>query len=130
MARILIVDDDNLVRDALRLMLNREGHNVIEAQDGKEAIGSLRQHGRFDLVVTDLIMPDMEGIETISSIRKMASDVPILAISGGARLDPRQLLQLAISHGANEAIAKPVDRKAFLKIIRRLLPEEHLCNSS
>lgn len=122
MARILVVDDNELVRDALQLMLDREGHDVIVVADGRDAIALLQQQTPPDLVITDLIMPHMEGIEAIETMRKLAPELVIVAISGGDRLDPRRLLQLALRSGADAAIAKPPDRKEFMALIGRLLP--------
>ncbi len=120
MARILIVDDDDLVRDALRLMLSREGHDVTEAADGSKAI-ALHEHCPFPLVITDLIMPNVEGIETIFEIRKISPDTTIVAISGGGRGSPEQLLSLADLSGADATFPKPVDRKEFMETVSRLL---------
>lgn len=120
MARILIIDDDELVRAALRLMLGREGHDVTEAVDGRKGIAQQRQCP-FDLVVVDLIMPDKEGIETILELRKLAPNLAIVAISGGARIEPEELLKLARCCGANVTFSKPVDRREFVDEVSRLL---------
>jgi CheY-like chemotaxis protein len=120
MARILIVDDDDLVRDALRLMLGREGHDVTEAANGREAI-ALHKNSPFPLIITDLIMPDMEGIETIVEMRKITPNSGIVAISGGARSSPEQLLTLAQKYGADATFSKPIDRKEFMESVSRLL---------
>lgn len=121
MARILIIDDDELVCYALRLVLVREGHDIIDATNGRNAIDLLRERHRCDLVITDLIMPDMGGTETISTMRKMLPDVAIIALTRGGRLDPRPLLQLARNSGADAAIAKPVNRKDLIDLVSRLV---------
>ena len=82
MARILIIDDDSLVRDALVLMLEHEGHEVMEAANGREAIRIIREW-QPDLVITDIIMPETDGFETIRELRNTAAELKIIAISGG-----------------------------------------------
>lgn len=120
MYRILIVDDDTLVRDALRLMLEHAGYDVTEAAEGGEAL-ALHEAQKFDLVITDLIMPDVEGIETITKMKKMTPHTPLIAMSGGARIGPGQLLTIAEDCGANASFTKPIDRKEFLESVAGFL---------
>jgi len=82
MARILLIDDDAPVRRTLRKMLERQGYEVEEAPDGKAGL-TLYQENPADLIITDLIMPEMEGIETIMELRRRFPDVKIIAMSGG-----------------------------------------------
>lgn len=120
MTRILIVDDDTLVRDALVLLLERDGHEVLEAVNGVEAIAIFRER-LPDLVITDIIMPDMEGFETIREMRRIAAGLKIIAISGGAPIGSQDILELASRLGADEIFAKPIDRDEFLSSVSRLL---------
>lgn len=120
MARILIIDDNDLVRAALVLLLTRNGHEVREAVNGQDALALFR-HDRLDLVVTDIFMPKMAGFETMRAIREIAPGMKIIMFSGGDALSTRDVLQLASSLGADEIFAKPIDRNKFLASVSRLL---------
>ena len=120
MARILIIDDDPQILDMLRQTLEREGHEIVDASDGKEGLKLYRENPT-DLIITDLIMPEKEGIETIMELRRDFPDVKIIAISGGGRLDPGQYLSMAKSFGAQYTFAKPVERKELLQAVEGLL---------
>jgi DNA-binding response OmpR family regulator len=109
MARILIIDDDVQILNMLRQTLEREGHAVVDAPDGNEGLRLFRENPT-DLIITDLIMPEKEGIETIMELRRDFPDVKIIAISGGGRLDPGQYLSIAKSFGAQYTFTKPVER--------------------
>ena len=118
--RILIVDDDVQIRNMLRQMLELEGYEVMDAPDGKEAL-RLYLENPIDLIITDIIMPEKEGIEIIMELRRQFPDVKIIAISGGGRLDPAQYLRIAKSAGVQYAFAKPVEREELFKAVRELL---------
>jgi PAS domain S-box-containing protein len=116
-AGILVVDDDAAVRGLFHKILTRAGYRVMEAADGAQALAALRKGG-LDLVITDLVMPEKEGIETIVEIRKSHPQVKIAAVSGafGGRY-----LEVASMLGAEAALAKPVSEEALLSMVRRLL---------
>lgn len=120
MAHILVVDDDAQVREMLRQMLEDAGFEVTEAPDGKVAV-SLYRKSPSDLVITDLIMPEQEGLETIQSLKGEFPDVKIIAMSGGGRLGPESYLKMAGAFGALHTFAKPVRRKELLEKIREIL---------
>ena len=120
MANILIIDDDNQFRTMLRKMVERNGYEVVEASDGKEGIKLYRKNPT-DLIITDLIMPDKDGIETIQELRKDFPDVKIIAISGGGRLGPHDYLHLAKMLGAQRTLTKPIELDELLKAIEELL---------
>jgi CheY-like chemotaxis protein len=120
MSAILVIDDDASVREVVSEMLRLEGHDVTIAENGREAIPMLARH-RFDLVITDLIMPEQEGIETISEIRRTDKHIPILAISGGGRLGPGDYLETARYIGADATLAKPFARQELLATVEALL---------
>jgi DNA-binding response OmpR family regulator len=111
MAKILVIDDDDLMNDMVMELLTVAGYEVESAGDGDQA---LRQLGvnTFDLIITDIVMPEKEGLETIVAIRKKNKAVPIIAISGGGKLGPTQYLQLAHQFGANYTFHKPNDNAA------------------
>jgi DNA-binding response OmpR family regulator len=120
MARILIIDDESLIRDLLKKILEREGYEIVTASGGEEGI-KIHRENPADLIITDLIMPGKEGIETIMELRRDFKDVKIIAMSGGGRIDPETYLQLAKTLGAIKTIAKPFDRIELLKTIHELL---------
>jgi CheY-like chemotaxis protein len=103
---ILLVDDDGSLRQAVRRMLERQGHTVREAANGVVAVRLLEEE-RFDLVITDVVMPDMEGLELVRRIRRMDQPPRILVISGGGGGDANQYLALAAQFGADALLPKP-----------------------
>ena len=120
MAKILLVEDDNLVRDMLVQVLKRASHDVISASNGDEATEALKQ-GQPDIMVTDIIMPKKSGITLISEVKSQHPEMEIIAISGGGRLDPTGYLDLSESLGASVSFEKPVDKSALLMAIDLLL---------
>jgi YesN/AraC family two-component response regulator len=120
MARILLIDDDDSVRSVLRLILNQFGHVVIEACNGKEGI-ELYTHANADLVITDIVMPEKEGLEVLKEIRKKCPTVKIIAISGGGRVNPTDYLRMAIFFGATRVLAKPICSEALIGAINEVL---------
>lgn len=120
MAKILLVEDDNLVRDMLTQVLQRAGHEVICATNGEEATEYLKNHAP-DIMVTDIIMPKKSGITLISEVKNRHPNLEIIAISGGGRLDPTGYLDLSESLGASVSFEKPIDNTALLMAIDLLL---------
>jgi CheY-like chemotaxis protein len=119
MATFLIVDDDPIVLAMVGEVLDSAGHAAVSASDGDKALDLLSAL-KCDLVILDLLMPNRDGLETISQIRHLYPDLPILAISGGGsgRLN---LLPVAQALGAHDTLSKPVRREALLSKIDRLL---------
>jgi DNA-binding response OmpR family regulator len=106
MAKVLVIDDDKTFATLLAGALQAAGHEVDVARDGRDGV-ALVCAARFDAVVTDIIMPDQEGIETIRKIRRRHPQMPILAMSGGSATLALDLLQIARALGANDTLAKP-----------------------
>ena len=121
MALILVIDDDAQVLDVMSEMLKLEGHEVAVADNGKRALEAFQEQ-TFDLVITDLIMPDKEGRETIAEIRRTNRSLPIVAISGGGRGGPHDYLDTARFIGADATLSKPFSRSDLLEAVNRLLP--------
>src|SRR3546814_14092075 len=107
MARILVIDDEEMVRLTVMRALEQVGHTVIEAVDGNDGLVKYRQ-GSVDLVITDILMPGKEGISTIRAFRGMSRDLPIIVMSGGLREAEPGLLDEATALGANASPKKPV----------------------
>ena len=120
MASILVIDDDNELRTVLCAILEGEGHQVAEAVDGGEGLEAYRA-SPVDLVLTDLIMPGQEGVETIMELRKEFPDVRIIAMSGGGRADPGSFLGFANKLGAADTLEKPFSRDLLLDTIAKVL---------
>jgi two-component system response regulator (stage 0 sporulation protein F) len=120
MAKILLVEDDDLVRDMLAQVLQRASHEVISATNGDEATELLKTI-EPDIMVTDIIMPKKSGITLISEVKNKHPNMEIIAISGGGRLDPTGYLDLSESIGATVSFEKPVDKAALLMAIDLLL---------
>jgi DNA-binding NtrC family response regulator len=121
LARILIIDDDVQILNMLRQTLEREGYDVLKASNGKQGIRLYREEP-VDLIITDIIMPEKEGIETILELKRDYPDVKIIAISGGGRIGPEEYLDMAEKLGAQRTFIKPVERKQLLNAVRNLLP--------
>ncbi|MDH4207147.1 MAG: response regulator [Desulfobacteraceae bacterium] len=122
MARILVIDDDVLVLDMLYESLTREGYDVLRASNGEQGL-KLYREDPVDLIITDLIMPEKEGIETIIELRQDFPDVKIIAISGGGRIGTNNYLHLAKIFGVQRTFTKPVAREQLLDAIKELIKE-------
>lgn len=120
MAKILLVEDDDLVRDMLTQVLQRASHEVICATNGEEATEYLKKNTP-DIMVTDIIMPKKSGITLISEVKNRHPNLEIIAISGGGRLDPMGYLDLSETLGASVSFEKPIDNTALLMAIDLLL---------
>ncbi len=123
MARILVLEDDELVREFLRFSLSSAGHEVVELENGAEA-WALHSREPVDLVITDLIMPERDGLETISELRASSPQLPIIAISGGggqAGLDADTLLSAAKGLGACQVLEKPFGRRRLELVVSEAL---------
>jgi DNA-binding response OmpR family regulator len=119
-ARILVVDDDEQIQELMRDMLQREGHEVSIAANGREAMTAFDTEP-VDLIIMDLIMPEQEGLETISALRKQNREIGIIAISGGGRVTPGDYLEAARIIGANRTFAKPFARRDILAAVSELV---------
>jgi CheY-like chemotaxis protein len=120
MPRILLVDDDESFRPMLHETLERFGYEVVVAVNGLEALDRYRERPA-DLVLTDVIMPDKEGLETIRDIRREWPDAKIIAMSGGGRTTPENYLKMAQNLGAGEVLTKPFSNRDLLEAIQRVL---------
>lgn len=117
MAQILLVDDEPMLRRTLRTMLEKAGHAVTEAADGQQAL-MMFTAARPDLVLTDIVMPNREGVETIGEMRLRDASVPIIAMSGGGSSTNGELfLSLAHHLGASQTLSKPIRQAALLEAV-------------
>lgn len=120
MASILLVDDNEQLRKMIKRSLTQAGHEVVSATDGRSALAILLKL-EFDLVLTDIVMPDMEGLELIRSIRKMNSTTKIVAMSGGGRGTADDYLTFAKTFGAAATLEKPFDIDTLKKTVESVI---------
>jgi YesN/AraC family two-component response regulator len=123
MARILVIDDELPIAVMLKRMLERTGHEVAIASNGVEGL-KLFETFCPDLLITDIVMPEKEGLELIIDLKKNNPDLKIVAISGGGRFQYDGYLTSAKHLGANLVFSKPFDHKEFIKGISELLEEK------
>ncbi|MGH6988915.1 MAG: response regulator [Stellaceae bacterium] len=123
MSTILLIDDDPLVAFTVERMLQGGGHTVIRAGDGEKGLKILRDEP-VDLIITDIIMPVKEGIETIREIREYDTTLPVIAVSGGGHGAGGNYLRMARALGATETLAKPFDQEQLLAAVNRCLGQK------
>jgi CheY-like chemotaxis protein len=121
MAHILIIEDDENVRLMLGCILEKVGHRVTAAGDGQEAVRLFEDS--VDLVITDMLMPHMGGLETIEILRQRVAGLPTIGMSGGGQVSPQEYLNVAALLGADRTITKPFSHAAILEIVSELLAE-------
>jgi len=122
MAKILVLDDEPSILLMIKKMLEKAGHEVSIASNGREGM-ILFERDQHDLVISDIIMPEKEGLETIFELRRMHPELKIIAISGGGRISPDGYLPGAKLLGANMVFQKPLDQKEFVNAVAQLLGE-------
>lgn len=120
MKKILIIDDDLNMRETLREILTADDHDIMIASDGKEGI-SLHNMKTFDLIITDIIMPDMDGIEVIIELKKNHPETKIIAISGGGYYFADDYLETARALGADMVIEKPFENEFLITTVAQML---------
>lgn len=120
MAKVLLVDDDELVVYALSRYLSKMGHEVIALGNGAKVMDAIVSDGP-DVIVTDIIMPDVEGMEVIFKVRTAYPKMPIIAMSGGSRLVDVSHLQTAKGLGADAILQKPFDESELNRLIQELV---------
>ncbi len=126
MARIQVIDDDQAIRTTIKLLLEREGHDVVLAEDGRRGLQQFKE-GRFDLLIVDIFMPGMDSLETIRSIHQIQPEIPIIVISGyafraGLESVP-DFLHMAVKFGAVGSLQKPFRPSQLLSIVTKCLED-------
>jgi CheY-like chemotaxis protein len=117
---VLVIDDNEMIREALREMLSQAGYSILEAADGKSGIQIIAQHP-IDLIITDLFMPEADGLEVIQYVRRQFPDVKIIAMSGGGSRGLVELLSVAQKMGAHKIFMKPFEWDDILGAIQELV---------
>jgi CheY-like chemotaxis protein len=124
MSVILIIEDNRELREMLKTALLRKDYTVLEAENGKEALIHFKP-GVTDLVITDLIMPEEDGLEVIMKIRELKPGIKVIAISGGGKAGPASYLNLAKALGADAIFSKPFSTNDLILKIEEMLEVEH-----
>lgn len=119
MAHVLVVDDDVQLGTMLQKMLIRAGYEVTYAVNGHIAMKIIRTRPT-NVVITDIVMPDKDGLETIQEIKRDFPEVKIIAISGGGRIGPKDYLSMAVKFGAQFAFVKPIERDTLMNALHEL----------
>jgi CheY-like chemotaxis protein len=120
MVHVLIVDDEDALRSLLRRVLNHLGLSTLEACDGKEAL-DLVEHHRVNLVITDILMPGIDGIETIIKLRQRYPDLKIIAMSGGGSIQAEEYLSMAKMLRVDQVLRKPFNLAELSATIEGLM---------
>lgn len=123
MAKILIVDDEKAIRSTLRDILELEGYEVEEAENGVDAVAKVQQNAKFNLVLSDIKMPQMDGVEVLERIKILRPDLPVVMISGHGNIDTAVE---AVKKGAFDYISKPPDMNKLLITVRNALDKSNL----
>ncbi|HRJ71333.1 MAG TPA: response regulator [Terrimicrobiaceae bacterium] len=120
MAKILVIEDEDNFRGVLAMMLAHENHEVSTAANGVEAMQHLGAT-EFDVVITDVLMPEKDGVETILGLRRSSPATKIIAMSGGGRIGSEDYLTIAAKLGASATLPKPFSREQLLAVIAQAL---------
>lgn len=120
MQKILIIEDDAAIRKMLKKFFEKDSYEVFTADNGNLGI-SLYKERLPDLVITDLIMPEKEGLETIRELKKITPEIKIIAVSGGGISHPKLYLGLAEKLGAVRTFAKPFDKNELVSAVKEIL---------
>src|SRR4051812_7388826 len=115
--QILVIEDDSAVRELILHTLSKAGYSVIAAENGDEGLNLFRSKNP-DLVITDIVMPRKEGLQTIIELKQQSPNVKVIAMSAGGRYSNTDYLKLARKFGANSTITKPFMREEFLNVVR------------
>ncbi len=120
MAKVLVIEDSEIMNEMLVEMLSNVGHQVTGVLDGAEGL-ALLESDNFDLLVTDIVVPEKDGIEIIYFTKNRDKRLPVIALSGGGRTGPGDYLSLAEKFGADYTFQKPIDKETFLGAVRECL---------
>lgn len=119
--KIIVVDDDIIMLEAIKKMLTTNGHQVFATPDAQDAIDTLDEDNTFDLVISDIMMPYVSGIELLSAIKKAQKEIPIIIISA---LDQQEVILTAFEEGADDFVKKPIVLSELLLRVNKLMAEK------
>ena len=122
MQKILIIEDDHHILLMMKKMLGNKGFEIILASNGNEGLEMFKKN-KFDLVITDIIMPEKEGLETIREMKRMRPDLKIIAMSGGGKISADNYLETAKIFGASKLLSKPFSRQQLVTAVQEIMGE-------
>lgn len=117
---ILIVDDEPEIREMLEMMLGKAGYDTETVANGEEAVNKCKMKC-YDLLITDVVMPEKDGVATMLELRDLCPEVKIIAMSGGGVIPPETYLEVAAKLGASKTFTKPLDTRELLNAVRELI---------
>ena len=120
MPSILIIDDDDSVRESLRRTLHKEGYTIMEASEGRRGLKQLERQP-VDVILLDMFMPDKDGLETIMALRRTHPGMKIIAMSGGGFKGRVDVLDVAKKLGVRRTLAKPFTREELIEAVEQVL---------
>jgi len=122
MAKICLIEDEAMIRETLNRILQKLGHEVVTCSDGAQGLIEITKNS-YDIVLTDIIMPEVEGIEILQTVKKVSPTTKVIAMSGGGRVGNTDFLEIASSLGADAIIYKPVTKTDFMEALNKCLSE-------
>lgn len=122
MAKVLVIDDDETIRSVFSRFLTSKGYEVFVAADGRKGLKVLEDED-VELVITDIMMPETDGLEVVMAIRGKGGDLPVIAMSGGMHAMPMDFLPMAKKFGAKKVLYKPIELEDLLTAVNEVLPE-------
>jgi len=123
-AKVLLIDDNDVFRKAISDTLEILNYEVTPLTDGRKVVQYL-ETSRYDIIITDIIMPDKDGFETINDIRRFDDNIPIIAVTGDGAYEQNQNLMIAEKLGATDTIMKPFETSALVEKINQILQAGH-----
>lgn len=120
MRRILVIDDDPAMLTLIKRFLSGSDYDVVSARSGNAGLAELDADG-IDLILTDLLMPERDGVEVLMAVKKRRPDLPVVVMSGGGQMLSQQMLDMMPLLGAAKVLEKPFRREALLQIVQELL---------
>jgi len=120
MARILIIDDDETIQNVFQRFLTGKGYDVALASDGRKGLRVLEEQ-QIDLVITDIMMPETDGLEVVMAIQGKAQQIPVIAMSGGMHAMPMDFLPMAKKFGACKVLYKPIEMEDLLAAVEEAM---------
>lgn len=118
MAKILTVDDSATLRESLSFVLKTAGHNVIQAENGIEGLEKFKENSDVDLIISDVNMPEMDGLDFLQNLRKLTRDTPVLILTTESE---KEKMDIARTFKANAWIVKPFKQQDLLTVVEKLL---------
>ena len=116
MANLLVVDDDPTSMMMISKMLESEGHTVLTANDGKEAIAVLKANSDIKVVITDMVMPNIDGKTLIICLKRLYPQIKVIVVTGAQAGDSKSYLEIARKMGACKAFSKPIDKRLAMAV--------------